>query len=277
MLTSAQAERLSVGPYRQMSPHLENCCLRISANVSYAQAEEDVSYLTGMRVSAKTQHRLVQSHDFAQPEVSELEEVSVDGGKVRLRTPVGEPCQWRDYKTVASEAAIVAYYQQNDELLEWVNRQPLATPLTCLGDGHDGVWNLVAQMGTEAERREVLDWYHLVENLNKVGGSINRINQAQALLWRGKVDEALTLFEPLKTRAAQNFCQYLRKHRHRIIHYDYYQREQICSIGSGAVESGIKQISRRIKISGAQWNEDNVPQVLAHRCAYLNGMIGAQR
>lgn len=277
MLTSAQAERLSVGPYRQMSPHLENCCLRISANVSYGQAEEDVSYLTGMRVSAKTQHRLVQSYDFAPPEVSELEEVSVDGGKVRLRTPVGEPCQWRDYKTVASEAAIVAYYQQNDELLEWVNRQPLATPLTCLGDGHDGVWNLVAQMGTEAERREVLDWYHLVENLNKVGGSINRINPAQALLWRGKVDEALTLFEPLKTKAAQNFCQYLRKHRHRIIHYDYYQREQICSIGSGAVESGIKQISRRIKISGAQWNEDNVPQVLAHRCAYLNGMIGVQR
>jgi hypothetical protein len=57
----------------------------------------------------------------------------------------------------------------------------------------------------------------------------------------------------------------------------YYQCEQICSIGSGAVESGIKQISRRIKISGAQWREDNVPQVLAHRCAYLNGMIGLQR
>uniref|UniRef100_UPI002636D89C hypothetical protein n=1 Tax=Acaryochloris sp. IP29b_bin.137 TaxID=2969217 RepID=UPI002636D89C len=32
----------------------------------------------------------------------------------------------------------------------------------------------------------------------------------------------------------------------------------------------IKQISRRVKISGAQWNESNVPQVLAHRCAYLN-------
>gem|GEM_PF-6113664 len=27
------------------------------------------------------------------------------------------------------------------------------------------------------------------------------------------------------------------------------------------------------KISGAQWKEDNVPQVLAHRCAYLNRTI----
>lgn len=277
MLTSAQAERLCVGPYRQMSPHLEHCCLRISANVSYAQAAEDVRYLTGIRVPAKTQQRLVQAHDFAQPELLVLEEVSVDGGKVRLRTPLGEPCQWKDYKAVASEAAIVACYQQNDELAEWVNQQPLATPLTCLGDGHDGVWNLVAQMGCDAARREVLDWYHLVENLHKVGGSIKRLNQAETLLWQGKVDEALTLFEPLKKKAAQNFCQYLRRHRHRILNYDYHQREQICSIGSGAVESGIKQISRRIKISGAQWNEDNVPQVLAHRCAYLNGLIGAQR
>lgn len=277
MLTSAQAERLSVGAYRQLSPHLENCCLRVSANVSYAQACNDVCYLTGMRVPAKTQQRLVQSYPFAPPEVSELEEVSVDGGKVRLRTPAGEPCQWKDYKAVASEVAIVAGYQQNDDLAQWVNHQPLATPLTCLGDGHDGVWNLVAQMGMEAARREVLDWYHLVENLNKVGGSIKRINQAEALLWKGNVDEVLTLFEPLKKRVAKNFCQYLRRHRHRIINYDYYQREQICSIGSGAVESGIKQIGRRVKISGAQWNEDSVPQVLAHRCAYLNGMIGAQR
>ncbi len=42
------------------------------------------------------------------------------------------------------------------------------------------------------------------------------------------------------------------------------------SLGSGAVESTIKQINRRIQLSGAQWNRDNVPQVLAHRCAYLN-------
>ncbi len=48
---------------------------------------------------------------------------------------------------------------------------------------------------------------------------------------------------------------------------------QICSIGSGAVESAVKQIDRRTKISGAQWNIENVPQVLAHRCAYLNGLI----
>ena len=52
----------------------------------------------------------------------------------------------------------------------------------------------------------------------------------------------------------------------------YYQAEQICSIGSGAIESTVKQIDevnaafgacirknvdRRTKISGAQWKIEN--------------------
>lgn len=63
------------------------------------------------------------------------------------------------------------------------------------------------------------------------------------------------------------------KHSERIINYKYHQAEQICSIGSGSVESAVKQVDRRTKISGAQWKRENVPQVLAHRCAYLNGLL----
>lgn len=74
-------------------------------------------------------------------------------------------------------------------------------------------------------------------------------------------------------RQAHNFRGYLERHRHRIINYHYYVRHHICSVGSGAVESTIKQINRRIQLSGAQWNRDNVPHVLAHRCAYLNRLI----
>jgi hypothetical protein len=67
--------------------------------------------------------------------------------------------------------------------------------------------------------------------------------------------------------------QNLETHRHRIIKYDYYQSEKIRSIASGAVESTVKQIDRRLKISGAQWKEENVSQVLKHRCAYLNARL----
>lgn len=135
------------------------------------------------------------------------------------------------------------------------------------------MWNIITQIATPEQRREILDWYHLNEDLHKVGGSIKRLRQAEALLWQGKVDEVIALFHTLNRKQAQNFCHYLEKHRHRIVNYAYYQAEDICSIGSGVVESTIKQIGRRIQISGAQWKAQNVPQVLAHPSAYLNGLF----
>jgi hypothetical protein len=89
------------------------------------------------------------------------------------------------------------------------------------------------------------------------------------------------------------------KHRHRIVNYEYYQAEQICSIGSGAVkqfwildfrlgerrELGRwwrkgEQISplfqskiQNLKSKIGKWNQENVSQVLAQRCAYLNRML----
>jgi len=266
-----------VVPYRQFSPHLENCCLRLSATVSYEQAERDLAYLTGIRVSAKTQHRLVHRQVFDFPNIEQpIEELSVDGGKVRLRTPLGEECEWKDYKAIATDQGILANFQNNSQLIEWVNQQPLAHPVVCLGDGHDGIWNIIRQIATVSQRREILDWYHLKENLYKVGGSTKRLNQAETLLWQGQVLSAIALFSNGQSRKAQNFCEYLRKHQQRIVNYEYFQAEGLCSIGSGAVESAIKQIDRRIQLSGAQWNIENVPQVLAHRCAYLNELIGSQ-
>lgn len=273
-LTSEQAQALGLGTGKQISPYLELCCLRISANVSYADAQRDVAMLTGMAVSAKTQQRLVHGYAFPTPTVkTPMREVGVDGGKVRLRTPLGEPSVWRDYKAIDTDSGVVANFQNNPCLIDWVNAQPLATPLTCLGDGHDGVWKIVAQIATPEQRCEILDWYHLNENLQKVGGSIKRLRQAETLLWHGNVADTIALFVDLKHKQAQNFCQYLEKHRHRIVNYAYYQAEGICSIGSGGVESAIKQIDRRIQISGAQWKAENVPQVLAHRAAYLNGLF----
>jgi hypothetical protein len=248
----------------------------VSANVSYQHAAEDIEYLTGVTVSKSVQQRLVHRQEFVQPEAETMvEELSVDGGNIRLRTPEGEPCTWKGYKAVClhEHPAVAASFQENQVIIDWVNAQPLAAVLTCIGDGHDGIWNIITQLAPSNQRREVLDWFHLMENLYKVGGSIKRLQQAENLLWTGQVDAAKALFADCQLKQAQNFCEYLDKHRHRIINYEYYQAEAICSIGSGAVESTIKQIDRRTKISGAQWKEENVPQVLAHRCAYLNGLI----
>ncbi len=65
---------------------------------------------------------------------------------------------------------------------------------------------------------------------------------------------------------------YVEKHCERIPDYVLYQALGIC-IRSGNVESKIKQIGARLKITGAQWNDQNVSQILKLRCAYLNRAI----
>jgi hypothetical protein len=246
----------------------------VSANASYERAAQDLPVLTGMEVSRGTQQRLVHRQTFELPVVEgAVEEMSIDGGKVRIRTPKGEICRWQDYKAVNLHGHCrEAFFQDNDSLVEWVNQQPLATPLICLGDGHDGIWNLFDGIASNSQRREILDWFHLNENLHKVGGSEQRLATVEALLWRGDVDAAIEQFNDWQHERVDTFIAYLNKHRHRIINYGYFQAEGI-SIGSGTIESTVKQIGARIKLSGAQWKSENVPQVLLHRCAYLNGQF----
>jgi len=52
----------------------------------------------------------------------------------------------------------------------------------CIGDGHPGIWNLFQEIGVTEQRQEILDWYHLKENLYKAGGSLKRLKQAESLL-----------------------------------------------------------------------------------------------
>ena len=273
-MSEHQAQKLDIKAYTRWSPYLEKCCLLLSANESYQRASEDIEVLTGIPVSHSTQQRMVHRQTFEEPQLDQgIKEMSIDGGKVRLRTPPGQPSEWRDYKAVnLHQCCINAFYRDNPSWVAWVNQQPLASPLVCLGDGHDGIWNLFEQIGPQIQRREILDWYHLVENLGKVGGSKQRLDAVETCLWQGDVEGAVKLFDDWKHERVDNFMAYLRKHRHRIVNYSYYQAEGI-SIGSGEIESTVKQLGRRMKLSGVQWNENNVPQVLKQRSAYLNGQF----
>ena len=144
-----------------------------------------------------------------------------------------------------------------------------------MGDGHSGVWNLFAQIATEKHRQEILDWFHLKENLFKIGGSLKRLRHGETLLWKGKINEAIALLAGECPKRARKFLAYVEKHRHRLPNYQLLQTEYQISIGSGAVESAIKQLDRRLKISGAQWNSCSVNKMLRLRCAYLNGQLTA--
>ncbi len=62
------------------------------------------------------------------------------------------------------------------------------------------------------------------------------------------MDEVLEELSERKGHLVQNFRAYLAKHRHRIVNYDLYQSLGL-AIGSGSVESTVKRIGARVKLS----------------------------
>ncbi len=250
----------------------------VAANESYQKSEEDIKTLTGIPVGHSSLHRKAQNHNLFVPHMKQkLSEISVDGGSVRLRGEKGEQSYWQQYKIARLQGIYYgAFFQDNISLTDWINSQKLTLPFYCLGDGHDGIWNIFEEIGNPENRQEILEWYHLKENLYKLGGTRKRVKELEELLWQGKVEDSLELLRNKKIKRAKQFCEYLEKHRHRIINYQYFQAEQICSIGSGAVESGVKQIDQRLQKTGAQWKRENVNSMLQLRCAYLNGLLAVK-
>jgi hypothetical protein len=121
-LSEQQGGRLSLKARTQLSPHLERCCLLLSANESYKDTAQDLAVLTGLSVSKSTQQRLVHRQDFPSESVDGgVKEKSIDGGKVRLRTAKGQLSQWRDYKGVnLHQYCVAAFFKANDTLVDWL-------------------------------------------------------------------------------------------------------------------------------------------------------------
>ena len=113
----------------------------MSANVSNQNAQDDVGFLTGIKIASQTQQRLVHRQKIEPKTMDEpIKELSVDVGKVRLTTAKGAACIWRDYKAInLDNNCVEAFFQDNDALINWVNQQHLDAAVTCLGDGHDGM------------------------------------------------------------------------------------------------------------------------------------------
>ena len=270
-----QATQLALTPRVRHSPYLEQCCVRMCAKASYRQAETDIAMLMGIQVSAKTQERMVKRVTL--PEATSerpVSEMALDGGMVRVRTPKGEPSEWRQYHAIRlnREGIGMAWFKAPTSLLAWVTTLPITTLMYALGDGHCGIWSLFAQMSVPGMMDEILDWFHLKENLYHVDTTLETLESIASLLWEGKLSQAKTALNALDTDTARRFIAYLERHASRIPNYRYYQMEGL-PIGSGPVESWVKQIDARLQLTGAQWNTDSLPQMLKLRCAYLNEQL----
>lgn len=284
-LSSEQARRLQVKSHRQVSPLLEKCVLVAAAKTSFAQVEKDLMLLCGVVVSDSTVRRLVVNTwngavpcqappRPAPPAASSASLVCVDGGMVRLEGEAGGT-QWRQYKAICLDSGeeIVASLGEEEFLVQCL-RGRCCRGVVCIGDGHDSVWNTVAALPLQA-RQEVLDWYHLKENVWRQPWGRARKEHIEHMLWWGHLENALQEIATYQ-RCRGTLSGYLQQHRCRIpqgaTSYAWRQ-EQGLPIGSGSVESAIKQLDARLQLPGAWWSPENFNAMLDLRCAYINGWL----
>ena len=143
-ITEKQALRLELPSHSRISPLLEKCCLRLSANESYQDAAAEIEALTGMKVGHSTLHRRVQLKELPLPDAKQaVTEVSVDGGKVRIRSDEVKGSHWLEYKAVRLQGIYYnAAFQDNLFLIDWVNSQNFVN--------HDGLFRRWSRWSLEA-------------------------------------------------------------------------------------------------------------------------------
>ncbi len=143
-----------------------------------------------------------------------------------------------------------------------------------LGDGAPWIWHIADEILPEAI--QILDWYHLAEHVHETKRLVfdGRERSARAWLkrildhlWFGRIDEALKSIQRTRVhgKAEQerlgDLCRYIESNRCRMGYHRLHARGY--PVGSGVVESGIKQVvQQRHKQAGMRWNQDHLRKML---------------
>ena len=83
-------------------------------------------------------------------------------------------------------------------------------------------------------------------------------------LYMGHIE---TIISVLHQRAAPQAAIYFERHKRRMQYLEF--REEGLPIGSGTVESGVKQFKQRLSGTGMRWHLDNANRMLIIRAAVL--------
>jgi hypothetical protein len=154
--------------------------------------------------------------------------------------------------------------------------------IALLGDGADWVWSVMTRSFPGG--RQVLDYYHMSEHVNKVaklqyGDTLAALEWKEATITRlfldktGYVIGGLRRMDAISTETKEEIRKligYLKNHADKLGYQKC--RDEGIPIGSGGIESANKYISHvRLKLSGAWWLEENGNAMLRIRCAIYNG------
>ncbi len=225
--------------------------------------------MDGVKVNTVEGWREVKT--VAVSEVQRLKEPEPDGTRVRLVNHSYRAGFWE-----AKEFAQVQYAEAKRRGVEWAKR------LTSVNDGAEWIWALVLLCYPSA--RQIVDWWHAVERLWRVGNLV--FGQGSDLarvwvkarkdeLWQGEVVKVVAALDGLNPNGegardeVRLLRDYLQGHADRMRYQTF--REDGEPVGSGTVESACKNVvGTRLKRGGMRWKVDRAEAVLALRCAILS-------
>lgn len=150
-----------------------------------------------------------------------------------------------------------------------------------LGDGAVWIWNLAADHFYDSY--QVVDWYHAREHLAYAASLLKGEGTEEARQWRKQREttlyqgHALRIAQELEGEAErrpqqaeelQREAGYFRNNARRMNYME--MREEGWVIGSGAVESGVKQIKERFAGPGMRWSRIGAERLLPVRTAVMS-------
>lgn len=150
---------------------------------------------------------------------------------------------------------------------------PTARHRSVVADGALWIWDVAEHVCPDGQ--QVVDWYHAVEHLHAAAVALypddddahKRLRWFKTYkthLYMGRID---TLISVLHKRAASQFATYFERHKRRMHYLEF--REEGLPIGSGTVESGVKQFKQRLTGTGMRWRLDNANRMIILRSAIL--------
>ena len=154
---------------------------------------------------------------------------------------------------------------------------PQAIESCVTADGAPWIWNLTADLFPDST--QVVDWYHAVEHLAKASHALHPDSNDKAKRWlKQRKDDLFQgdihhITRPLDAAGYSDEARYFHTHKRRM-QYHQFQDEGFL-IGSGVVESGIKQFKQRLTGPGMRWSRQGAERMLVIRAAVLDNSFDA--
>ena len=149
---------------------------------------------------------------------------------------------------------------------------PQAADSSVTADGAPWIWNLTADYFPDSV--QIVDWYHACQHLAQAAAALHPDDPAAAQRWFKQHQHALfqgqlhVITSALDQADLSDHAHYFHTHKRRLQYLEF--RENGYPIGSGTVESLIKQCKLRLTGPGMRWSRSGAQHMLLIRSTVLD-------